>query len=841
MIADSVTIFFTVASTVMRRLILTLLSALCFATAARAQDQTNAASILILDASGSMWGQLEEGRSRIEVAREVLDDFLRVRQASAPLGVVAYGHNRRGDCSDISVVAPLGEQDPRLLASRLRAISPKGKTPIADALRLAAAQVPPTAEDADLVLITDGLETCGGDPCAVAAELARSGIPMRAHVVGFGLTESEVKQIACVAEETGGMVLVTQSGSELAEALVQTTTATRPVETDPGFARVNLTIAADIAGRPDRVTLRGVHEATDETVEFGVLDFTQDAALAVDLAEGNWLLTADSGDLGNGELAVAIEAGDHRTIYIPFRGLLPTLDLVPPIGAMRAGASGIFPLSIRNEGLAVGGADFQLTLLPADTTALDDRPITWSAQDGRLGAYVSRLNMPAEPGQYLVAYHRYGETDLSQALAVFPLELAQRPEVTLVAPEAVEPGSVVPATVIGGLAHADRLEIWKDGQLYSWDQSRYMETLFPSVYGPATLLYAPAEPGDYELVYVFSDIDGPDGIAARQPLRVGDATFDDAAAATGASAPRCDDNTGCGMGEDAGPGVFPVRLIADDPQGRPVEWFVQPVDVPDGQAVGSGEPVEGAWDTALDAGLWAVTGIAENATYFMQITVSQTGASEFILTADAPVDVAPTAQNFTFVCEDPFQCVYENADVGIITILPAGWAVDQPTRAAINAGAGDGLLRVNLFDTADTSQSMALNPHQWIEMNGPCLDVQPGQLCFFEPATDATLTALELVRRSIRDTQPSQSASPAAALADVLSNIARQDPAAAEAMRGLLDAASGDGAAAVPDLGALLSDAMGNAASARATVLPTPDTALTADQFDSLRQQLTGN
>lgn len=104
-------------------------------------------------------------------------------------------------------------QDGAALGQRLRALMPRGKTPLADALRRAAAEIPATAEEADIVLVTDGLETCGGDPCAVAAELAAEGVPIRAHVVGFGLTAGEVRQIACVAENTGGLVLAPQSGA----------------------------------------------------------------------------------------------------------------------------------------------------------------------------------------------------------------------------------------------------------------------------------------------------------------------------------------------------------------------------------------------------------------------------------------------------------------------------------------------------------------------------------------------------------------------------------------------------------------------------------------------------
>lgn len=822
----------------MRSFIALVSLCLSLALPSQAQEQFGSASVLILDASGSMWAQLEEGRSRIEVARDVLDDFLGTRPAEAPLGVIAYGHNRRGDCSDIAVIAPFGTQDATSLAARLRALSPRGKTPIADALRLAASQVPATAEDADIVLVTDGLETCGGDPCAVAAELARAGIPMRAHVVGFGLTEGEVAQIACVAEQTGGMVLSTQSGEELADALVRTTTA-QTVEPISGMAKINLTIDADIAGRPDRVAFRGVNEAMNTSVEFGTLDFGASTALPVDLAEGDWFLTADAGEFGNGELAVTVQAGDTRTIYIPFFGLMPKLELTPPIGGMRAGASGIFPHTITREGLASGGADFVLTLLPTDATTLDDRALTWSMQQATLGSDIARLNLPAETGTYRVAYHRYGETDMAKALKLFDLEVVTRPDVALVAPEAVEPGAVVPVTVTGGLAHADRLEIWKDGQLYSWDQSRYMEQLFESRYGPASPLMAPAEAGDYELVYVFSDIDGPESVAARQPLRVGDATFIDASAAP-AREPRCDDDTGCGMGEDAGVGVVPASFSTDDPQGRAVEWFVQPIEVANGQAVGSGGPVSGAWETALDAGLWAVTGIADGATYFRQIEVMAGGTLDFVLSADAPIDApAEMAQPaYAFVCEEDFQCIYEEPTVGILTILPSGWAVDQPIRASMTAGGQGGPVRLTFTDTADPSQWMVLNPHQWVEANGPCIDVQAGQLCHVADASDTTLTALDFLRRSLRDTAPRQSPDPATALAEAMSSLAGDDPAAAEAMGALLGAAQG--AEGGPDLGAILEGAMGGMA-AQDAPLPTPDAALSNDDFDALRRQLTGN
>lgn len=178
-------------------------------------------SVLVFDASGSMWNRVEGDLTRIEVARDVMGDYFGSRDSAVPLSVIAYGHNRRGDCGDIEVIAPMGQTSPGTLESRLRGLMPRGMTPLTNSLRMARGQIPQTAEAADIILVTDGLETCEGDPCALAAELAAEGIDIRAHVVGFGLTRLEVEALSCITEQTGGMLFQTNSGAELADALQQ--------------------------------------------------------------------------------------------------------------------------------------------------------------------------------------------------------------------------------------------------------------------------------------------------------------------------------------------------------------------------------------------------------------------------------------------------------------------------------------------------------------------------------------------------------------------------------------------------------------------------------------------
>lgn len=195
--------------------------ALALSASASVAQPSDHVSILILDASGSMWGQLDDGKSKIEVARAVMADFFARRDPQEPLGVIAYGHRQRGDCLDIEVVAPPGVYDAANLSGHLAKISPRGMTPISESLRIAAHQIPRTAERADIILVTDGLETCDADPCAMAAELAAQGVSIRAHVVGFGLTSEQANAIRCVADTTGGLLLTPQSGRELSDALAR--------------------------------------------------------------------------------------------------------------------------------------------------------------------------------------------------------------------------------------------------------------------------------------------------------------------------------------------------------------------------------------------------------------------------------------------------------------------------------------------------------------------------------------------------------------------------------------------------------------------------------------------
>ena len=163
-------------------------------------------TVLVLDASGSMWGQIH-GKAKIEIAKEVLNRLIDGLPADLQVGLYAYGHRTKGDCADIEILVPVEPLNKTALKKKIAAISPKGKTPLSEAVRQAASTLRYTEERATVVLVSGGLETCGANPGKLAEELAMSGVDFTVHVIGFDIREEEQEQLRCLADKTGGLSL----------------------------------------------------------------------------------------------------------------------------------------------------------------------------------------------------------------------------------------------------------------------------------------------------------------------------------------------------------------------------------------------------------------------------------------------------------------------------------------------------------------------------------------------------------------------------------------------------------------------------------------------------------
>ncbi len=179
-----------------------------FSTAAVADKQVNLE--IVLDASGSMREDFG-GQPRLDVAREALSALLDRLPPQVNVALRAYGHryseaDQQRSCQDVELLAPLAPAAPHRLEKELAGLQARGWTALARSLELAAADLPDARDNVNsVVLVTDGEETCGGDPLAVATAIKQGPSAVTVHVIGLALDGAAREQLRSVAEATGGL------------------------------------------------------------------------------------------------------------------------------------------------------------------------------------------------------------------------------------------------------------------------------------------------------------------------------------------------------------------------------------------------------------------------------------------------------------------------------------------------------------------------------------------------------------------------------------------------------------------------------------------------------------
>ena len=185
----------------------------------QAQEHPGTNILFILDCSGSMDELMDEG-TRFDVAREVLLNRLeeiQVKQVS--IAVRVFG-SKGGYCGDTELLLPFTRiQDIDLAATRevIQSLEPIGhQSPLAGALSQANGDfAAKEGENNWVILLTDGLENCGGNPSAVAEELFSSDIKVKTHIIGMGIDDDGLADLSSIVAPSGGLVLNAETASEL--------------------------------------------------------------------------------------------------------------------------------------------------------------------------------------------------------------------------------------------------------------------------------------------------------------------------------------------------------------------------------------------------------------------------------------------------------------------------------------------------------------------------------------------------------------------------------------------------------------------------------------------------
>ncbi|WP_018718164.1 VWA domain-containing protein [Arhodomonas aquaeolei] len=431
-------------------------------------------TVFVLDASGSMWGRID-GEPKIAIARRVLGDLIEARDPADVLGLVAYGHRRKGDCSDIEVLVEPGAGTGAAIRKAVEGLSPKGKTPLSAAVRQAAETLKYREDRASVILISDGRETCDLDPCEVGRRLEETGVGFTAHVIGFGIEEKNTRsQLACLAESTGGRYLTADTANELSRALETVSAAPATVD-----VRIE---AVDGEGGP--VIGHGLRWGlTRDGDGERLLDNEGMAAVNMALDPGRYhaevLRIEDEASAGRD---VVIEEGSgQRTVTVVLPPLRPPASLDGPASALAAS-------SVQVGWDGPDGKDDYVAVARPEAEARDSINYSYT----RDGDPVT-LTMPPEAGTYELRYiQQEGHRILARReITVEPVEAS------LDAPETANVAAPVQVRWQGPDYQDDYVTVARPDA----DARDYEGYTYTRKGNPLTLTMPP-EPGTYELRYI---------------------------------------------------------------------------------------------------------------------------------------------------------------------------------------------------------------------------------------------------------------------------------------------------------------------------------------------------
>ena len=183
---------------------------------------------ILLDASGSMAGRVSGG-VKMDLAKDAIRDFVSKLPEGAQVALRVYGHkgsNQQKDkklsCKSTEVVYPLGDYDESTFKRSLNQFRPTGWTPLAAAIEQAKNDLSGnTGENVENIIyvVSDGIETCGGDPVKAAKELHQSEIQAIVNIIGFDVDNEGQRALKKVAEAGGGEYTTVNTGEDLRKHL----------------------------------------------------------------------------------------------------------------------------------------------------------------------------------------------------------------------------------------------------------------------------------------------------------------------------------------------------------------------------------------------------------------------------------------------------------------------------------------------------------------------------------------------------------------------------------------------------------------------------------------------
>lgn len=180
---------------------------------------------IIFDGSNSMWGELPDKSRKIEAAKSVFDKLDESWFEGREVALRLYGHRRAKDCADTELAVPFTSADDAKakLSKAINSVTPRGRTPITRSLTAALKDFDGRA--GEILLISDGIETCDADPCELVEEWQKQNVDIRVHVVGLGLEDMAREAMQCISQASGTEYIDANNVGELSKAIEATANA----------------------------------------------------------------------------------------------------------------------------------------------------------------------------------------------------------------------------------------------------------------------------------------------------------------------------------------------------------------------------------------------------------------------------------------------------------------------------------------------------------------------------------------------------------------------------------------------------------------------------------------
>ena len=454
--------------------------------------------MLILDSSGSMWGQIE-GEAKASIARDALSTIVDAVPAEFTTGLIAYGHRRKGDCADIELLIPPGPHDPAAMKERIAELKPRGKTPLSASLQMAARTLRSTEEPASVILLTDGLETCDADPCQVAAELAMSGVDFTVHVIGFDLSKGDQSRVRCIADKTGGLFVGADDAQALRQALDRTVAkvqeAPAPLVEDPGAATLEAPPQVTVG---DRFSVRWQGPGSKDD-HICLATPKKDDTLCLDHAyieQGNPLQLAARAKPGQYELRYVHAHSNAIIGRRPIAIVAAQAEVQAPKTADAAS-----PVQVSWKG--PGHESDYIAIAAADQQEHSYHTYAYTAEGNPL-----KVQAPSAPGTYEIRYV-LGTGDMVLAKTLIEI----RPVTAKVtAQQSVDAAAPLAVQWQGPGNENDYISIAGEDE----ESGDYLAYAYVGE-GNTVQLTAPSKPGNYEVRYVLGQ---DDVVLARQKVQV---------------------------------------------------------------------------------------------------------------------------------------------------------------------------------------------------------------------------------------------------------------------------------------------------------------------------------